>query len=90
MPRPLIPDMAVFQRKLAPFRSRLTGPARPVLRGHQGVVISAAFSPDGSRILTGSEDKTARKQPATAMLPAVGAASSCAAVRTEHPAPSLA
>jgi WD40 repeat protein len=31
-----------------------------VLRGHKYFVMSAAFSPDGSRILTASEDNTAR------------------------------
>src|SRR2546423_1564847 len=30
------------------------------LRGHIGAVLSARFSPDGSRIITGSFDKTAR------------------------------
>jgi WD40 repeat protein len=31
-----------------------------VLRGHDDLVYSAAFSPDGSRIVTASNDKTAR------------------------------
>jgi WD40 repeat protein len=31
-----------------------------VLNGHEGAVSSAAFSPDGSRIVTASYDKTAR------------------------------
>ena len=31
-----------------------------MLRGHDDYVTSAAFSPDGSRIVTASEDKTAR------------------------------
>jgi hypothetical protein len=31
-----------------------------VLKGHEGGVTSAAFSPDGSLVITGSEDKTAR------------------------------
>jgi WD40 repeat protein len=31
-----------------------------VLRGHEGSVFSAAFSPDGSRIVTTSDDETAR------------------------------
>jgi dipeptidyl aminopeptidase/acylaminoacyl peptidase len=33
---------------------------RLVLRGHEDKVWSAAFSPDGQRIVTASEDKTAR------------------------------
>jgi WD40 repeat protein len=36
------------------------GNAIAVLRGHKRSVLSAAFSPDGSRIVTVSEDKTAR------------------------------
>jgi WD40 repeat protein/energy-coupling factor transporter ATP-binding protein EcfA2/uncharacterized membrane-anchored protein YhcB (DUF1043 family) len=36
------------------------GPLIAVLRGHDERVISATFSPDGSRIVTVSEDKTAR------------------------------
>ena len=40
---------------------RADGSGEPVvLRGHEGVVVSAAFSPDGTRIVTGSWDKTAR------------------------------
>ena len=31
-----------------------------VLRGHENGLTSAAFSPDGSRIVTASKDKTAR------------------------------
>src|SRR5215831_2935660 len=31
-----------------------------VLRGHASTVTSAAFSPDGSRIVTASDDQTAR------------------------------
>ena len=31
-----------------------------VLRGHEDWVWSAAFSPDGARIVTGSSDRTAR------------------------------
>ena len=31
-----------------------------VLRGHEGRVYSASFSPDGRRIVTASEDDTAR------------------------------
>ena len=33
---------------------------RLVLKGHTDHVVSAAFSPDGKRIVTASEDKTAR------------------------------
>ena len=31
-----------------------------VLRGHEDCVASAAFSPDGARIVTASDDRTAR------------------------------
>src|SRR5262249_45079706 len=31
-----------------------------VLRGHENIAVSAAFSPDGARIVTASDDKTAR------------------------------
>ena len=31
-----------------------------VLRGHEGSMVSAVFSPSGGRILTASKDKTAR------------------------------
>jgi WD40 repeat protein len=33
---------------------------RAALLGHKGFVLSAAFSPDGTRIVTASEDSTAR------------------------------
>src|SRR4029077_14165622 len=36
------------------------GKARATLRGHTDRVTSVAFSPDGTRILTGSVDNTAR------------------------------
>jgi WD40 repeat protein len=35
-----------------------------VLFGHEGVVHSASFSPDGQRIVTASDDRTARVWPA--------------------------
>ena len=31
-----------------------------VLKGHEGIVRSAAFSPDGTRVVTAADDKTAR------------------------------
>ncbi len=37
-----------------------TGIEQRVLRGHQGAVVSARWSPDGSRIVTASLDSTAR------------------------------
>lgn len=37
-----------------------TGVARDVLRAHEEIVTSAAFSPDGKKIVTGSQDGTAR------------------------------
>ncbi|WP_437298960.1 WD40 repeat domain-containing protein [Sorangium sp. So ce426] len=36
------------------------GPPKTTMRGHQGMVLFAGFSPDGQRIVTASEDKTAR------------------------------
>ena len=44
----------VFQEARAADRERA------VLFGHRGVVYAAAFSPDGRRILTASDDRTAR------------------------------
>lgn len=37
-----------------------TGKEIAVLRGHEAGVVSAAFSPDGTRVVTASEDRTAR------------------------------
>src|SRR5262249_9813131 len=47
---------------ISPDKSRTTSTAREiaVLRGHGNSLWSAAFSPDGSRIVTASWDKTAR------------------------------
>jgi WD40 repeat protein len=38
-----------------------TGKEIRAFKGHEGIVISVAFSPDGARALTGSGDKTARR-----------------------------
>jgi WD40 repeat protein len=32
----------------------------PALRGHDDIIESVAFSPDGSKIVSGSQDKTIR------------------------------
>ena len=37
-----------------------TGREIAALKGHEGPVSSAAFSPDGTRVVTASWDKTAR------------------------------
>jgi WD40 repeat protein len=37
-----------------------TGKEISVLHGHDDVVLSAAFSPDGTRVVTASRDNTAR------------------------------
>ena len=42
------------------FESRVISAPSVLLRGHTGAVTSARFSPDGSRIITASEDGTAR------------------------------
>ena len=38
----------------------MTGVVLQKLKGHDGAVTSAAFSPDGQRVVTASADKTAR------------------------------
>jgi len=48
-------EMAVYAEQ-----SDQTSPALRVLQGHEGNVLTAQFSPDGSRIVTNSDDKTAR------------------------------
>jgi WD40 repeat protein len=45
---------------LAPRRDAATGKEIAVLRGHDDYVQSAGFSPDGSRVVTASYDRTAR------------------------------
>jgi WD40 repeat protein len=45
---------------LSRYASSNKCPFRAVLAGHQGMVSGAAFSPDGSRVVTASSDKTAR------------------------------
>ena len=37
-----------------------TGEMLSILQGHQGAILSASFSPDGSRVVTGSRDGTAQ------------------------------
>ena len=37
-----------------------SGKELAVLQGHEGPVLSAAFSPDGSKVVTASEDRSAR------------------------------
>jgi WD40 repeat protein len=49
---------------------RADGSGAPiVLRGHENTVTSAGFSPDGTRIVTGSGDNTARMWPLVQDLP---------------------
>jgi WD40 repeat protein len=45
---------------LSRFASTKECPFRLVLSGHSGLVKSAVFSPDGSRVVTASDDNTAR------------------------------
>ena len=37
-----------------------TGNELAILRGHAGMMVSSAFSPDGKRLATGSRDRTAK------------------------------
>src|SRR5262245_39978455 len=53
--RPHVPEAEVQL-----YRALGASHERGVLAGHGGIVFSAAWSPDGSRILTASQDKTAR------------------------------
>jgi DNA-binding beta-propeller fold protein YncE len=57
-----IPWLTPFSAEL---QANLAGGAqstrlRGLLKGHSGPVLSAAFSPDGQRVVTASDDKTAR------------------------------
>ena len=59
------PDGVAHRHGVRRTRPPASGTPRPakeiaVLRGHEDLVRSAAFSPDGSRIVTASEDRTAR------------------------------
>jgi len=50
----------VLDAKIVSLYDCLTGRQLGQLGGHNGRVTSAALSPDGQRVLTGSEDRTAR------------------------------
>ena len=48
------------KRTLEGLRTAATGKAKLVLIGHSDSVKSVAFSPDGTRVVSGSSDKTVR------------------------------
>src|SRR2546421_189 len=54
----LFPSTSIF-RSVRVWDAR-TGAPGPVLRGHEGSVMSVAVSPDGAHIVSGSVDKTVR------------------------------
>jgi WD40 repeat protein len=47
-------------REAVPMWDAATGKPHALLTGHQGDVTAAAFSPDGRRVVTASQDRTAR------------------------------
>jgi Amidohydrolase family/WD domain, G-beta repeat len=54
------PAMSPRLDKTARLWEAATGKQVAILRGHDDAVWSAAFSPDGNRVVTASSDKTAR------------------------------
>jgi WD40 repeat protein len=52
--------LTAFSDNIARLWDAGTGAQLAVLRGHQGEVLSALFDPSGVRVLTASEDGTAR------------------------------
>jgi WD40 repeat protein len=50
----------VVEAEAALYEALSANRERSVLAGHKGPVLRVAFSPDGSRIVTASADKTAR------------------------------
>ena len=62
---PSRPTASAFSPAPTTMTARLwdaaTGAAVATLEGHKGFVVAVAFSPDGKRVLTGSEDNTARQ-----------------------------
>lgn len=52
----------VANKSIKLISKRLSGwsPLRRVIQGHDGSVLSVGFSPDGTHIASGSDDKTVR------------------------------
>ena len=53
-------EIGVLPDKTARVWDVASGQVKAILRGHEGQIVAAAFSPDGSRVLTAAKDHTVR------------------------------